>query len=313
MTIGIALSGPNAGLGIFRALAAVEKIGRGAVGGFVSYAALTEDGRLLRAQTQDGGTSTLFGGAEPPAELAAAKRAVLMSSGPNRPEPLAQFTPGEVGVALITGHRLPNVSAGGGVAPNVRLLDALRQGTPVQDAVASVLEANGNADAGLIALTSSGEIAMGDTEFVRMREDRGSLLFSSGNNRLTGAVIHNSIFPVRGVTELVAGVALDCFEDPDRSDHMLRIDETVAIVPSDRERVHVDGNGKIVSVDVARGRIEDGYLEGSIFLYQSPVFRDGELIGHISGEEPYTIVRDYHAVSFSGKGSARIALKEVMS
>ena len=34
MTIGIAVRGPGAGLAAFKALAAVEKIGRGAIGGF---------------------------------------------------------------------------------------------------------------------------------------------------------------------------------------------------------------------------------------------------------------------------------------
>ncbi|WP_346907757.1 DUF6963 family protein [uncultured Roseibium sp.] len=69
MTIGIALSGPNAGLCLFKALAAVERISRGSIGGFVSFAVITADGQLLRAQTQDGGTTTLFGGEDPPAEI----------------------------------------------------------------------------------------------------------------------------------------------------------------------------------------------------------------------------------------------------
>lgn len=309
MTIGIALSGPNAGLAIFRALEAVEKVGRGAIGGFVSYAALTADGRLLRAQTQDGGTSTLFGGALPPEAFATAQRVVLMSSGPNRPEPLSQFTPGAVGIGLVTGHRLPNVPASGDIPPNVMLLDTLTQGVPVRDAVSRVLAANAQADAGLIALTVSGEIALGDTEFVAMREDRGRLVFSSDDGQLSGGVIHNSIFPVRGIAELVAGVAIDTYGTPDRCDQMLKLDNTVVIVPSDKERVHIDDRGNIWSVDVARDRIRDGALEGTIFLYQSPVFKDGELIGHVSGQEPYSIVRDHRAVSFSGTAGTEIAMK----
>ncbi len=57
--------------------------------------------------------------------------------------------------------------------------------------------------------------------------DRGSLSFSSEDGRLKGAVTHNSIFPVRGIAELVAGVALDTYEAPDRCDRMLRLDRSV--------------------------------------------------------------------------------------
>ena len=56
MTIGIAASGPSAGAGIMVGLRAIEAIGRGAIGGFVSLAVLTLDGRLVRAETQKDGT-----------------------------------------------------------------------------------------------------------------------------------------------------------------------------------------------------------------------------------------------------------------
>lgn len=309
MTIGIALSGPNAGLGIFKALAAIERISRGSVGGFVSFAVITADGRLLRAQTQDGGTSTLFGGEDPPAEYAQAPLAVLMSSGPNRPEPLSQFTPGEAELGLVTGHRLPNVAICGHPPPNVMVLDALKRGDPVRVAVSQALAANRQADAGLIALTRKGEIAMGDTDFVCRRKDRGGLSFSSEDGRFKGAVTHNSIFPVRGIAELVAGVALDTYEAPDRCDRMLRLDRSVRLVPSDGEQVQIDDQGKVLSVDIARERIEGGTLEGALFLYQAPVYLNGKLVGHVSGQEPYTIVENGRALSFSGRPETEIALK----
>ena len=60
MTIGIAVTGPDAGLAAFEALRAVERVSRGAIGGFVSFVAIGAEGSLLRAQTQRGGTRTLF-------------------------------------------------------------------------------------------------------------------------------------------------------------------------------------------------------------------------------------------------------------
>jgi hypothetical protein len=60
VTIGIAVRAPNAGQAAFEALRTVERVARGAIGGFVSFVAITADGRLLRAETQRGGTSTLF-------------------------------------------------------------------------------------------------------------------------------------------------------------------------------------------------------------------------------------------------------------
>src|SRR5687768_16062026 len=110
MTIGIAAYGTRAGLAVCLALKAVEAVGRGAVGGFVSFVAIRSDGSVGRAETQQGGIAATFGaGLERlPTDLRDALCAGVMSSGPDRPTPLSQFTPAAVGVGLITGHRMPN-------------------------------------------------------------------------------------------------------------------------------------------------------------------------------------------------------------
>ena len=82
MTIGIVAFGPNAGAGILAGLHTAETNGRGAIGGFVSLAALTKDGKLLRASIQDGGSQKLFG-TDLPTEIAQAQLVGLISSGPN--------------------------------------------------------------------------------------------------------------------------------------------------------------------------------------------------------------------------------------
>jgi hypothetical protein len=60
MTIGIAAHGPNAGLTVYRSLRATERVGAGSIGGFAAFGAISADGKLLRHETQRGGTSTAF-------------------------------------------------------------------------------------------------------------------------------------------------------------------------------------------------------------------------------------------------------------
>jgi hypothetical protein len=66
--------------------------GAGALHGFVSVVAIGADGRLHRAEIQDGGTAAMLADGPLAHRLANATRAGLMSSGPNRPAPLSQFT-----------------------------------------------------------------------------------------------------------------------------------------------------------------------------------------------------------------------------
>ena len=145
MTIGIAVTGDGAGLAAFRALEAVERVARGAIGGFVSFVVISEGGALLRAETQRGGTSTLFvegerTGATPPPAVADARFAALMSSGPDRPTPLAQFTPGDAAHGLVTGHRLPNMPGDGTDRPlNEAVLARLVAGADPRQAVETEL------------------------------------------------------------------------------------------------------------------------------------------------------------------------------
>ena len=100
MTIGIAAYGPNAGLAVFEALRAAEKIGQGAIGGFATYAAIGSDGTLHRHQTQRGGSSTLFiqgesTGTPPPAPVAEATAAAVAEAvrAHRRPSPQARSSP----------------------------------------------------------------------------------------------------------------------------------------------------------------------------------------------------------------------------
>ncbi|MEZ5589210.1 MAG: hypothetical protein R3F53_00225 [Gammaproteobacteria bacterium] len=227
MTMGIAAAGPHAGLAIFQALRAAEKIGWGSIGGFASFAVITEDNRLLRYQTQRGGSSTLFidgdrTGAEPPSEVLKAPLAALMSSGPDRPEPLSQFVPGAATAGLVTGHRLPNTPGRNGKILNLDVLHHLQQGKSPQQAIDSVLADNPQADAGLIALNRQGQIYARNSERVQQRPDLGWARREHPNCK--GAVVeilHNAIYPNASLAHVVAGgIALETMVPtfhPDRS------------------------------------------------------------------------------------------------
>ncbi len=124
MTIGIATRGPRAGLAAFHALRAAEALGAGAIGGFAVLVWRDAGGGLHHAVTQDGGTL----GLTLPEGWAAARHAAIISSGPNRPEPLLQFLPADGGVGLVTGHRLPNSALPGGEALNAHALARMAEG-----------------------------------------------------------------------------------------------------------------------------------------------------------------------------------------
>ena len=179
MTIGIAAFGPRAGLAVFMALRAVERVARGAVCGFASFVAITTEGEVLRAETQRGGTRTLFVDAEitglpPPPRVAEAPFAGVMSSGPDRPAPLCQFTPADGAVGLVTGHRLPNTPGCSGVRLNEEVLALMREGLSPQGAVERVLADNPGSDAGMIALDRQGRLFAANSAFVADRADLGS-------------------------------------------------------------------------------------------------------------------------------------------
>ncbi|MCD0502879.1 DUF6963 family protein, partial [Bordetella petrii] len=142
MTIGIAASGPRAGAAVRAALLGAELLGRGAIGGFAVYAVLDQDGVLHHCQTQRGGVGQL----DMPSAWLDARVAAAISSGPDRPEPLAQFLPGANGVGLVTGHRLPNRAGRDGVPLNQAVLARLARGQEPRQAVDAVMTANPEVD-----------------------------------------------------------------------------------------------------------------------------------------------------------------------
>ena len=314
MTIGLAATGENAGLAAFRALEAVEKVARGAIRGFVSFVVITEDGRLVRAETQRGGTTTLFvegetTGTIPPPEIATARFAAFMSSGPDRPEPLAQFTAGDAAFGLVTGHRLPNVPGEGSDIPlNIEVLDRLRTGATPAAAVAATLDAYPTADAGLIVLDIRGRLHAANSPFVQSRGDlgRGFLEDAARGHRV--AVLHNAIHPKDGLAALAAGTAMDCMAPFDRSDLFLALAAGIPVEHGPTAALHIDHTGRVLEVTVTRKSWLTGRSDGALVNIATPVLEAGRLIGHTT-TDPYCIVDAGRLVSISGQTAVQIGVR----
>lgn len=314
MTIGLAVTGENAGLAAFRALQAVEKVARGAIRGFVSFVVITADGRLLRAETQRGGTTTLFvegetTGTPPPPEIAEARFAALMSSGPDRPEPLAQFTAGDADFGLVTGHRLPNVPGeGSDRSVNLEALDHLRAGADPQAAIEATLGAYPTADAGLIVLDRRGRLHAADSSFVQTRGDLGRAFLEDAGRNHRVAVLHNAIHPKDGLAALAAGVAMDCMAPFDRSDLWLTLEAGTPITTGPHAALHIDEAGRVARITVTGDSWLGSHREGALVNLATPVVTEGRLLGHTT-TDPYCIAEAGRLVSISGQGAVQIGVR----
>ncbi|MEM0906527.1 MAG: hypothetical protein AAGJ94_04130 [Pseudomonadota bacterium] len=313
MTIGIGVSGPQAGLAAFTALRAVEAVARGAIGGFVSFVAIGADGTLMRADTQRGGTTTLFTAGEttgvaPPPAMADARFAALMSSGPNRPVPLSQFTPGAEGVGLVTGHRLPNLTVPGGGPLNEEVLSLMAAGRNAADAVRFV-DDYPDADAGVIAIDADGAIALANSLSVARRDDVGAVVRSDAASGLTVGVLHNAIFPVAALADLAVSAAFDVVAPQDRWTLEVSLRAGLKLTLGERPTIFTT-NGTVVGVTVAEAAWLGPHWEGAAIARGAPVFDGGQLIGH-SVFEPYCLAQDGALVSMSGRSEITLRVRTV--
>lgn len=298
MTIGIAISGPGAVACALAALRAVEAVGRGAIGGFVSLVAIS-NGQLLDASVQDGGSEALLGGGLPEA-FNDARLAALMSSGPNRPEPLIQFTPGDAEVGLITGHRLPNMPGPAGIPPNIVALEAMRRGATAAEAVGRALHSAPDADAGLIGLELGGNIGIANSRSVARRDDLGGVVHSDPITGLRIGVLHNSIFPHRVLAELAVVAAVDYAAPEDAFTAQARIVGHSVTVGSTRA-LDVDASGEIVGITVSEPIWLSPSWEGSPVERGDPVMFGGREIGRVV-REVYCRLEEGRIVGTRGGG-----------
>ena len=307
MTIGIGAAGPNAGLAVFRALAAAEAVGHGAIGGFAVFAVLTADGRVIRAETQRGGSATLVTdgettGGPPPPEVASARFAALMSSGPDRPAPLSQFlAASEAG--LVTGHRLPNMPGSDGRPVNEAVLSAMAEGLSAEQSLQRVLNADPDADAGMIALGPSRGIAALNSSLVAARPDLGTATRASKEAAV--CVLHNAIRPAADLAPLVAAIAIETMAPPSSPAGHAVVRTGTPLALSEANQVILGPDDVAMLVKTTDARILTGRHACAAIYLGAAVVRNGQLLGHTT-MEPNVLVEDGHIIRLSGQSEARI-------
>ncbi|WP_068117340.1 DUF6963 family protein [Tropicimonas marinistellae] len=299
MTIGIAVYGQGAVRAALAGLGVVEAVGRGAIGGFVSLSALTPDGQVRNLDTQRGGAKALLASTER-AALTSARHAVLMSSGPDRPEPLSQFTPADPAAGLMTGHRLPNMPGPDGKPPNLVALEAMADGASPEAAINTALSPFPNLDAGLIAMNRSGKIAIGNSVSVDARADIGSALVSDASTGLSIGVLHNSIFPHRTLAQLAVSAIIDCVMPADISDHCSSVAGLEVRNGAMLRALVIDPRfNRPIAFQASDAIWRRHEWEGCPVRRGDPVLADGRVVGRIV-QEAYCILRDGIVVGTRG-------------
>jgi hypothetical protein len=310
MTITIAAYGPRAGRAVFDGLRACERIGRQSIGGFVALAAITSRGALLRASTQRGGTGTLFvdgeaSGVEPPEEFAEAVAAGLISSGPDRPEPLSQFLPADAKVGIVAGHRLPNARSVDGGPLNGEVLARLAEGVGAEAAVTSVMDRNPEADCGLIAVDLLGGVAARNSARVLRRPDVHVAMREDARIGARVIAMQNAILPYAMVAEVAATFAMDAMRGEPSRDGWVTLARGVPLRLGDMAAVHCDGALVAEAVTTTDATLLTGTQSGSAIYLNSLVYRDGAPVGRTLSEA-LCVIKDGRIQSFSGQERVRI-------
>lgn len=289
MTIGIAVHAPGAARAALAGLEAVEAVGRGAIGGFVSLSVITPGGEVHNLGVQKGGARAML--ADPAlTRLAAARLAVLMSSGPDRPEPLSQFTPAAADAGLMTGHRLPNMPGPAGKPPNLVALQALRDGLSAAEAINRALGDAPGLDAGLIALTLDGEIAQANSASVAARDDIGQALVVEPGMSI--AVMHNSILPHEALADLAVSAIRDTLAPKDAwTGSGTAIGLTVRDGAAERALLTDPDTGAILGFEAAASEWRRPAWEGCPVRRGDPVVAGGRVVGKVI-QEAYCILRN---------------------
>lgn len=313
MTIGIAAYGPNAGLAVFRALRAAEKVGTGAIGGFATFAAITADGRAIFSVTQRGGAATAFTegettGVEPWPDFASARVAAVISSGPDRPGDLTKFIPVDPAVGLVTGHRIPPTTAQNGLPMNRDALGRMAAGMAAPDAAIAVISENPEADCGLICVDITGRIGLANTARVLRRPDVASALRMDAETGAAVAILHNAIRPHQAVADLAAAIAIETMIADLAPKGFVTIAAGTPIGMGSENAVFCDAAGRALRVTTTDPSVGiRGELGAAIYL-ASAVYLSQALAGHTTFE-PITTIEKGRLVAFSGKDELRISYR----
>lgn len=186
-----------------------------------------------------------------------------MSSGPDRPTPLARFTPADPAIGLLTGHCLPNSQGPAGMPLNEAVLARMRAGEPPEVAVAAVLEAAPDADAGIIALDRTNRLVAIHSAAEANRRDLGGCVLHRPEIGAGGAVLHNSIHPSGPLARLAAEVALDSMAPEDRVDLWITVAAGTPLELGTRNAVLLREDDRARAIVVTSPAMLTGRVSGS--------------------------------------------------
>lgn len=312
MTIGIGAFGPKAGLAVYRALRAAEKVGTGSIGGFATFAAITDDGRAVVSVTQRGGASTAFTdgeatGIEPWPEFATAKVAAVISSGPDRRGDLTKFIPVDPTVGLVTGHRIPQATGYNGKPMNADALARMQAGASATDVATAVICESPEADCGLICVDLAGRIGVDNTARVLRRPDVARVLREDKETGTTVAVLQNSIYPLGAIAELAAAVAIETMAAARGPKGFLSIAAGTPITMGEEDAVFCDSSGRALRVTTTDPAVGIRGERGSVYL-GSAVWLGETLAGRTTFESIASVESGRLAL-FNGKGELHISYR----
>lgn len=280
MTIAIAAYGPDAGQAVARGLLAAELLGRGAIGGFAVFSVLDGQGGHRQHCCQDGG----IGGLALDRVSLSAGRVAVISSGPDRPEPLSQFLAAREGVGLVTGHRLPNRPGAAGPPVNRDALDRMAAGLSPAEAVTAVTAENPEVDFGLIALSADGRIGVANSARVERRADLDD---ASGSGCGRGyAMLCNSICTLPGLSlrRVVGDIVWSALCGEPAHHEIAKLAAPVPIGPATIDRVEIDEEGKVVAIFTADPGAMADSPRSTVIQSRMPVWRNGSLVGSCLSE-----------------------------
>ncbi len=311
MTIAIGAAGPHAGRAIWKGLQAAEAVGEGAIRGFAVLAVITAEGQLLRYATQRGGTRTLFTegettGVEPPAVVQTAIAAALIASGPDRPEPLAQFLTADATAGLVTAHRVPQGPSMSGTPLNLEVLQALQAGQSAQAAIAAVLAANPQADVGFIAIDRQGGLHWQNAPRVQRRPDVGQAYREDGVTGAKLAVLHNAIEPHASLAPLVADIGWRQMVPSNPAIGSFTITAGVPIIYGEVDAVDINDQGDAIRVVTSDRTFTDRERSGVGIYLHSQVREGGRVLGKTLFE-PICLVRAGRILTMSGQTTLRMS------
>lgn len=303
MTIAIGAIGKNAGLAVWKALNSVEKVTSGSIGGFATFTIIGEDGKTEYYCTQRGGSRTLFTSGDsvstyPPETVIKAPIAGVISSGPDRMEPLSDFLVSEDNVGLVTGHRIPQAIGVNGLPVNIEVLKLMKKGIPANVAIEMVMSHNPNVDAGLIAIDLKGNCGIMNSIKVENRIDAAKAIVEKDDAKVM--VLNNEIYPVKITADLAAAIAIQVMSEERKPDFQISIDIGLKVQHGPDDKVVIDENNRAIEVFTTDSTILKGRVTCVVPYLGSIIVKNNKIIGKLMNE-PITILDNGKIMDLAGQ------------